>query len=59
MRTLASKGLGKVANQLSVYNHRVDNHEDKGANMINLAMYEASIKVWELRKHNVKAPIAI
>jgi len=34
VRTLASKGLGEVANQLSVYNHGVDNHEDKGANTI-------------------------
>jgi hypothetical protein len=49
VRTLASsKGLGEVANQLSVYNHGIDNHEDKGANTINLAMYEACIKGWEL-----------
>jgi hypothetical protein len=59
VRTLASKGPGEVANQLSsVYNHGVDNHEDKGANMINLAMYDACINGWELCKDSVKAPIA-
>jgi hypothetical protein len=57
VRTLASKGLGEVANQLSVYNHGVDNHEDKGANMINLAMYEACVNGWELHKDSVKTPI--